>query len=42
MPRRRCFCLKLELMAEGVGYGLENEHGLPGDFRADAVAGEDG
>ena len=29
-------------MAEGFGNGLQNEHGLLGDFGANAVAGEDG
>ena len=29
-------------MAEGVGDGLQNQDGLFGDFRADAIAGEDG
>jgi hypothetical protein len=33
--------LKLELMAECVGNGLENQNSLFRDFRADAVAGED-
>jgi hypothetical protein len=28
-------------MAECFGGGLQNENGLLGDFRADAVAGED-
>ena len=40
--RRTADVLVLELkpMAECVGNGLENEDGLFGDFRANAVAGE--
>jgi hypothetical protein len=34
--------LELKLMAESTRNGLENEHGLLSDFRADAVAGENG
>ena len=34
--------LKLKLMTEAVGYSLEYENGLFGDFGADAVAGENG
>ncbi len=34
--------LELKLMAESVGDGLEDCDSLFGDFRADAVAGEDG
>ena len=33
--------LELKLMAECFGNSLKNENGLLGDFRADAVAGED-
>jgi hypothetical protein len=36
------FALELKLVAEGVGDGLKNQDGLFGDFRAYAVAGEDG
>jgi hypothetical protein len=36
------FALVLKLVAEGIGYGLKNPDGLLGDFRADAVAREDG
>jgi hypothetical protein len=36
------FALQLELVAEGIGNGLENEDGLLGDFRTDAVAREEG
>jgi len=32
----------LELMAESVSNGLQNEDSLLSDFGADAVAGEDG
>jgi hypothetical protein len=30
------------LMAKAVGHGLQNEHGLLGNFRPDAVAWQDG
>jgi hypothetical protein len=32
----------LKLVAEGIGYCLQRQYGLVGDFRADAVAGENG
>ena len=35
-------CLKLKLVAKTVGYRLQYVNGLFGDFRTNAVAGENG